>query len=99
MVGKLKSGASADALNCHYIMAIAASRGASLYFWYYGFREFAPKDGSFNLTGWAIMCATVIQCLLLLDFVVFYVKACVKSGVKAIQTGQYADLGVSAGLP
>merc|ERR1719146_363263 len=57
-----------DALNIHYIAAIAAARGVSLYFWFYGFREFAPKDGSPNLTGWTIMGAQVVSVLLLIDF-------------------------------
>merc|ERR1719163_1664199 len=59
MVAKLQSGEEKTqdlaALNAHYIAAIAASRGVSLYFWFYGFAEFAPKNGSFNLTGWAIL--------------------------------------------
>jgi hypothetical protein len=92
MVAKLESGVSADALyNPHYIMAIAASRGVNLYFWFHGFREFAPKDGSFNFTGWAIMGAHVIQCLLLADFAFFYVKACVLGSIKAVQTGDYSQ--------
>merc|ERR1719506_434207 len=54
MVAKLEVGAELEALNAHYIAAIAASRGVSLYFWFYGFREFAPRNGGFNLTGWTI---------------------------------------------
>merc|ERR1719265_2017222 len=84
MVAKLEVGAELEAVNFHYIAAIAASRAVSLYFWYHGFREFAPKDGSFNLTGWAIMGAHVIQVLLFVDFVAMYVKKCVKGCVGAI---------------
>merc|ERR1719321_850519 len=91
MVAKLEVGAEVEALNAHYIAAIAASRAVSLYFWYYGFREFAPKDGSFNLTGWAIMGAHVIQVLLFADFVAFYVKACIKGCVRSIQTGTFSQ--------
>merc|ERR1719456_2229175 len=91
MLAKMERGAQLDGLNAHYIAAIAASRAVSLYFWYYGFREFAPKDGSFNLTGWAIMGAHVIQMLLFVDFVVIYVKSCIKGCFKVIQTGgEYA---------
>merc|ERR1719265_1555404 len=77
MVAKLEVGVEIEALNSHYIAAIAASRLVNLYFWYHGFQELKPKDGGFNLTGWAIMIAHIIQCLLLVDFVAFYVKACV----------------------
>merc|ERR1719247_3036735 len=89
MVAKLEVGAELEALNAHYIAAIAASRAVSLYFWYHGFKEFAPKDGSFNLTGWAIMAAHVIQMLLFVDFVAMYVKACVKGCIRSMNTGHY----------
>merc|ERR1719163_2566276 len=47
MVAKLEAAKDQiDALNLHYIAANAAARGVSLYFWFYGHREFAPKDGS-----------------------------------------------------
>merc|ERR1719386_694642 len=74
MIAKLGAGAEIETLNAHYVAATSAARGVSLYFWSYGFKEFAPKDGSFNFTGWAIMLAHVLQVLLLLDFVYYYVK-------------------------
>merc|ERR1719263_388164 len=89
VIAKMGVGSQVEPLNGHYIMAIAASRAVSLYFWFYGYREFAPKDGSFNLTGWAIMLAHVIQVLLLLDFMYYYVKACIVASVRAVQTGAY----------
>lgn len=87
MVGKIQVGGELEALTGHYIGAIAASRMVNLYFWWYGFREFAPKDGSFNLTGYAILAAHVIQVLLLIDFVYFYVKSCFWGYVRVVQTG------------
>merc|ERR1719261_1149301 len=92
MVTKLQAARDQlEALNMHYIAAIAAARGVSLYFWFYGFREFAPKDGSFNLTGWTIMVAQVIASLLLLDFAYYYVKSCIMKSVNGCITGEYSD--------
>merc|ERR1719321_1067496 len=91
MVAKLEGAKqSIEALNAHYIAAIAGARCISLYFWYYGFREFAPKDGSFNFTGWTIMCAQVLQAVLLLDFAYYYVKACIVKSVNGCITGEYS---------
>lgn len=74
-----KIGGEMDALNCHFVGATALSRVVNLLFWFHGFVELAPLDGSFNLAGWVIIFAHVVQVLLLLDFLVLYVKACMKS--------------------
>merc|ERR1719420_2045906 len=50
-----KVGGALEALSSHYIAGIAASRGVSLIFWMNGYTELAPEDGSFNLSGYAIM--------------------------------------------
>jgi len=90
MVSKLgKDGAeSLEAMNAHYIGAISASRLVYFIFWLHAFREFAPEDGRFNLSGWAIMSASVIQCLLLADFALMYIKACCIGCVRGAMTGQ-----------
>merc|ERR1719478_1154464 len=43
MVAKLEVGSGLEVLNAHFIAAIAASDGVSMFFWIYGFSEFAPK--------------------------------------------------------
>merc|ERR1719456_1209311 len=90
MVSKLgKDGAeSLEAMNAHYIGAISISRLVYFIFWLYAFREFAPEDGGFNLSGWALMSASVIQCLLLADFALMYIKACCIAGFRGAMTGQ-----------
>merc|ERR1719240_2618222 len=40
-----------EALTAHFVSATAISRLVSLIFWYHGFAELAPLDGSFNLAG------------------------------------------------
>jgi len=78
-----KVGRDVEALNCHFVGATAMSRCANLCFWFYGFVELAPLDGSFNLAGWVIITAHVVQTLLLCDFLFMYVKACMSSGLRA----------------
>merc|ERR1719213_502399 len=69
-----------EALTAHFVSATALSRLTSLIFWYHGFTELAPLDGSFNLAGWAIIAAHVLQVLLLADFFFYYIKAVLKTG-------------------
>lgn len=73
-------GGEVEALTSHFAGATALSKLVSLVFWYHGYAELAPLDGSFNLAGWAIITAHVVQVLLLVDFLFYYIKACVKSG-------------------
>merc|ERR1719281_1190612 len=75
-----KIGGEVDALNCHYVGATAFSKCISLCFWFHGFVELAPLDGGFNLAGWVIITAHIIQLLLLCDFLFVYIKACMSSG-------------------
>merc|ERR1719262_840887 len=92
MVAKLEAAKDQlEGLTLHYIAANSAARGVSLYFWFHGFREFAPKDGSANITGWTIMVAQVIQVLLLLDFAFYYLKACIVKSVNGCITGDYSQ--------
>lgn len=97
MVSKLggEGGEQLEAMNAHYIAAISASRGVNFAFWFYGYEEFAPADGGFNWAGWAVMSASIIQMLLLLDFIVLYVRACVKQCMTAMTTGCVAQPMVS----
>jgi hypothetical protein len=92
MVAKLQGAKEqVEALTLHYLAALSASRCVSMYFWFYAYREFAPKDGSANITGWTIMGAQLIQVCLLLDFAFYYVKACVVKSVNGCLTGDYSQ--------
>lgn len=79
----VKNRGEVEALTSHYVGSTAVSRLMSLTFWYHGFSELAPLDGSFNLAGWAIILAHVFQVLLLGDFMFYYVRACVSMGLNA----------------
>jgi len=81
MMGKI--GGEVEALTGHFVGATALSKFVNLVFWYHAFSELAPLDGSFNLSGWAIITAHIVQVLLLCDFLFYYVRACIKFGVNA----------------
>jgi hypothetical protein len=78
MMAKIRG--KVEALTSHYVGATAVSRAISLVFWFHGYAELAPLDGSFNLAGWAVLSAHIVQTLLLLDFLFYYIRACVTSG-------------------
>lgn len=75
-----KIGGQVEALTSHFVGATAARCVASLVFWYYGYVELAPLDGSGNLAGYGILVAHFIQVLLLGDFFYFYIRACIRDG-------------------
>jgi len=81
-----------EALTSHYVGATALSRLVSLIFWYHGFVELAPLDGSFNLAGWAIIAAHVLQVLLLGDFLYYYIRAWVSTGSARFELPTYVDV-------
>jgi len=75
-----KTRGKVEALTSHFVGATAISRGCNLLFWYHGYKELAPLDGSFNFAGWAILVAHIVQMLLLCDFLFYYIRACVANG-------------------
>jgi len=81
-----------EALTSHFVGATAISRLTSLIFWYHGFAELAPLDGSFNLAGWAIIAAHVLQVLLLGDFLYYYIRALSSTGSASFQLPKYVDV-------
>lgn len=78
MIGKI--GGKVDALSAHYVALIAFSRSVDMIFWYYGFEELAPENGSFNLAGWTVLSAHLIHLILVWDFIYCYIRAMWKSG-------------------
>lgn len=81
-----------EALTSHFVGGTALSRLVSLLFWYHGFAELAPLDGSFNLAGWAIILAHVLQVLLLCDFLLYYVRAVVSTGSAQVKMSFCVDV-------
>merc|ERR1719240_844468 len=90
MMSKIKG--EIEALTSHFVGGTALSRLVSLFFWYHGFVELAPLDGSFNLAGWAIILAHVLQVLLLCDFLLYYVRAVISTGSAKVKMPMCVDV-------
>merc|ERR1719473_2274260 len=67
-------------LTCHYVAAMALSRGMNFVFWFHGYPELAlieeegGEPGS-NVAGYAVVVAHVVQLALMADFLWYYVRA------------------------
>merc|ERR1719197_717979 len=93
MMSKIKG--EIEALTSHFVGATALSRAVTLIFWYHGFEELAPLDGSFNMSGWAILAAHVLQVLFLCDFLFYYIRAVVKTGSASFELPTCVDVSLS----
>lgn len=71
-------GDRADALNMHYVAAIVASRTLAFMFWFRGYTQLAPRDGSFNAAGWNIIGSHGFQLLVASDFMLQYIRKAIK---------------------
>lgn len=70
-----KNGGKVDALSAHYVALIAVSRTTDMIFWWYGFEELAPEDGSFNFAGWSVFGAHLVHLVLMWDFIYCYCRS------------------------
>lgn len=73
-----------DAVSSHFVAVSAFARLINLIFWCYGYVELAREDGSFNMAGWTILIATLIQNALLADFVFLYVQGMSKRAAQLL---------------
>merc|ERR550514_551955 len=72
-----KAGGQVKGFTAHYIGATLVSNILSGLFWFYATPELA-EGNNFNIAGFAINGAHLVQLLLLLDFGYFYGKACLQ---------------------
>merc|ERR1719408_103968 len=63
-----------DSMTSHFVFSLICSRACSLAFWWYGYKELARPRGP-NLAGWQLLAAHVLQLMLSLDFLYYYVTA------------------------
>jgi len=68
-------GGPVEGLASHYVACIFFSRACTFSFWYYGYPEVAPLDGSFNHCGYAIIILHLAQLLMSGDFMFYYAKS------------------------
>jgi len=79
----VKQAGEVEALTAHFVACIVVSRACACAFWYYGYKELAPKKnkkptGGFNYAGWFILFCHGTQLMLSTDFMYHYVSSTMK---------------------
>jgi len=98
----VKKGGEVEALTSHFVALIVLSRACSLAFWYYGYKELAPrksKTTSFinnvtglNVAGWLIVGCHSAQLLMSADFMYHYVSSAMGKVKMVLPAGQTVDV-------
>jgi hypothetical protein len=65
-------GGEVEALTANYVALIFMGKALSFWFWFTGYPELAPADGSFNSVGFIIITAHSLQLLFSADFMYHY---------------------------
>jgi len=97
----VKKGGEVQALTSHFVALLVLSRACSFAFWFYGYKELAPrknKNAGFinnmlgvNLAGWMIVICHSVQLLLSADFMYHY-AASAFGKVKMVIPQQFTDV-------
>jgi len=70
-----KVGGQVEGMTAHYVAALSVSRGFAFAFLWHGYTELLPEGGSFNIAGYTVLIAHLLQILLCADFMYHYVKS------------------------
>jgi len=70
-----KKGGEVESLASHYIACVFVSRLLMITFWITSYMELRPKNSEFNLPGYGVMGAQMLQLVLFGDFMYYYVKS------------------------
>jgi len=70
-----KKGGEVESLAGHYIACVFVSRLMMMSFWFHSYAELKPKTATFNLPGYGVMGAQLLQVVLFGDFMWYYVKS------------------------
>jgi len=68
----VKKGGAVDKMASHFVALVFFSRCLTWSFWFTGFPELQPADGSFNKIGWLLMTMHSLQLLCSADFMMHY---------------------------
>jgi len=68
-------GGEVEGQTSNFCASLTISRCCSFAFWFYGYAELAPRDGSMNVSGWLIIVCHSLQVLLSADFMYYYLSA------------------------
>ena len=93
----VKQSGEVEALTAHFVACIVVSRACALAFWYYGYKELAPKKnkkptGGWNIAGWMILFCHGTQLLLSTDFMYHYLSSAMKKVKMVIPEGCTFDI-------
>merc|ERR550514_2154627 len=98
----VKQAGEVEALTAHFVACIVLSRACSLAFWYYGYKELAPKKHKssgfinnrtgLNISGWLIVVCHASQLLLSADFMYHYISSAMGKVKMVLPAGQYTDV-------
>jgi hypothetical protein len=72
-----KKGGEIDGLASHYIACVFFSRVFTLCFWMNSYVELAPHGSDFNIPGWGVLGAQLLQVGIFADFMYYYARAMV----------------------
>lgn len=71
-----KKGGEVESLSSHYIACVFVSRLCMMGFWFNSYVELTPKvEGSYNIPGFGVMGAQMLQVVIFGDFMLLYVKS------------------------
>jgi len=81
----VKKGGEVEALTSHFVALVVMSRACSFAFWYYGYKELAPRANKnagminnatgLNIAGWLIVACHSTQLMMSADFMYHYVSS------------------------
>lgn len=71
----VRKGGEVESLCSHYIACCFLSRCLMLGFWLHSYAELRPKGSDYNLPGYGVLGAQLLQIVLFADFMYHYVKS------------------------
>jgi len=84
----VRKGGEVEALTSHFVALVVLSRACSFAFWFYGYKELAPRKQKnaglinnttgLNISGWLIVACHMTQLLMSADFMYHYASSAMR---------------------
>jgi hypothetical protein len=84
-----KMGGEVESLASHFIACVFMSRVLMMTFWVNTYHELRPKESDFNLPGFGVMGAQLLQCVIFADFMYYYVRS-IRNNTKLVLPSSFA---------
>jgi hypothetical protein len=81
-----KKGGEIDGLASHYIACVFFSRVFTLCFWMNSYVELAPHGSEYNIPGWGVLGAQLLQVGIFADFMYYYARAMISKARLVLPT-------------